>query len=99
MDGLKVYNGNPYEQMDDLGVYTTIFGNTHIYSALLFHLVYMFVWTVLIRNSDPERSSKWTEFHHEKFLGIRKTTLEAHDAQYIYIYIYLPLAKIDGKCR
>ena len=25
-----VYNGKPYEQMDDLGGNTPIFGNTHI---------------------------------------------------------------------
>lgn len=30
-----VYNKKPYEQMDDLGFFLTIFGNAHIGSAVL----------------------------------------------------------------
>ena len=33
-----VYNGKPYEQMDDLGVNTPIFGNTHVSEGAFFFL-------------------------------------------------------------
>ena len=34
-----VYKGKPYEQMDDLGVYTPIFGNTHMIPIQSIHFV------------------------------------------------------------
>ncbi len=34
-NGWFLNNGKPYEQMDDLGVYTTIFGNTYILEVVI----------------------------------------------------------------
>ncbi len=45
-----VYNGKPYEQMDDLGGFPTIFGSTPIY------LILIMVLNLGANFTDPKRN-------------------------------------------
>ena len=63
MDGL--FHGKPYEQMDDLGDFTTpIFGNTHILSG---KFTQKKIWTIL-----------GASYHRSFEIPIKKQSVNVH---------------------
>ena len=68
-----VYNGKPYEQMDDLGGFPPIFGNTHMFSYDFSDFHGLSLYKLLTFTSRTILKSSQLEFPtHMGFLQVKR---------------------------